>query len=92
MHAPYDALTLALQPGDQVSVRDAYVDEELGSTQLEVAAADDVEILQRYAVVEPLLVDAGALGSFAERESARCLDSAEPYEAVLVRICVEIDQ
>ena len=47
VHAPYDALTLALQPGDEVSVRDAYVDEELGSTQLEVAAADDVEILQR---------------------------------------------
>ena len=67
-------------------MRDAYVDEELGSTQLEVAAADDVEILQRYAVVEPLLVDAGALGSFAERESARCLASAEPYEGLLVRI------
>ena len=65
---------------------------ELGSTQLEVAAADDVEILQRYAAVAPLLVDAGALGSFAERESARCLASAEPYEAVLVRICVEISQ
>ena len=86
VHAPYDALTLALQPGDEVSVRDAYVDEELGSTQLEVAAADDVEILQRYAAVAPLLVDAGALGSFAERESARCLASAEPYEGLLVRI------
>ena len=46
-------------------MRDAYVDEELGSTQLEVAAADDVEILQRYVVVEPVLIDAGALGSFA---------------------------
>ena len=86
VHAPYDALTLALQPGDEVSVRDAYVDEELGSTQLEVAAADDVEILNRYVAVEPLLVDAGALGSFAERESARCLASAEPYEGLLVRI------
>ena len=86
VHAPYDALTLALQPGDQVSVRDAYVDEELGSTQLEVAAADDVEILQRYVTVGPLLVDAGALGSFAEREAARCLASAEPYEGLLVRI------
>ena len=73
VHAPYDALTLALQPGDEVSVRDAYVDEELGSTQLEVAAADDVEILNRYVAVVPLLVDAGALGSFAERESSRCL-------------------
>ena len=86
VHAPYDALTLALQPGDEVSVRDAYVDEELGSTQLEVAAADDVEILNRYVAVEPLLVDAGALGSFAEREAARCLASAEPYEGLLVRI------
>jgi len=86
VHAPYDALTLALQPGDQVSVRDAYVDEELGSTQLEVAAADDVEILNRYVAVEPLLVDAGALGSFGEREAARCLASAEPYEGLLVRI------
>ena len=86
VHAPYDALTLALQPGDEVSVRDAYVDEELGSTQLEVAAADDVEILNRYVAVEPLLVDAGALGSFQERESSRCLASAEPYEGLLVRI------
>ena len=86
VHAPFDALTLALQPGDEVSVRDAYVDEELGSTQLEVAAADDVEILQRYVAVEPVLVDAGALGSFAEREAARCLASAEPYEGLLVRI------
>ena len=67
-------------------MRDAYVDEELGSTQLEVAAADDVEILQRYVAVEPVLVDAGALGSFAEREAARCLASAEPYEGLLVRI------
>ena len=54
--------------------------------QLEVAAADDVEILNRYVAVEPLLVDAGALGSFAERESARCPPSAEPYEGLLVRI------
>ena len=87
VHAPYDALTLAIcSRAIRVSVRDAYVDEELGSTQLEVAAADDVEILNRYVAVEPLLVDAGALGSFAERESARCLASAEPYEGLLVRI------
>ena len=33
VHAPYDALTLALQPGDEVSVRDAYVDEELGAAR-----------------------------------------------------------
>ena len=51
-----------------------------------MAAADDVEILNWYVAVEPLLVDAGVLGSFAERESARCLASAEPYEGLLVRI------
>ena len=33
VHAPYDALTLALQPGDEVSVRDAYVDEERRRTR-----------------------------------------------------------
>ena len=56
------------------------------ASAVEMAAADDVEILQRYAAVVPLLVDAGALGSFSERESARCLASAEPYEGLLVRI------
>lgn len=86
VHVPSDSLLMALRPGDEVAVTNAYVDEELGSTQLEVADAGDVEILRRDVPMEPVLVAAGALGGFAERASTRCLASAEPYEGLLVRI------
>ena len=84
--APY---LRGLGPGDRVEV-DGYVDEHLGQTQIEVEAdrewtdttQDRVRVVATGVAVEPLDVDTGVLGGYAQA----CDQGAEAYEGVLVRV------